>query len=78
MNIFVFLSPKPLIVSGTKVSLLNYQCVVCTATSLTGLLAFFLTDQLQLGLMVSSPSLILSTLVYLRALLSRLFYSSSS
>ena len=59
--------------SGTKVSLLNYQYLVCTTTSLNGLLAFFLTDQLQLGTMVSPPNLILSTLVYLRAVLFILF-----
>ena len=58
--------------------LANYQYLVCTATSLNGLLAFFLTDQLQLGSMASSLNLILSTLVYLRSLLSRLFYSLSS
>ena len=61
-----------------KVSFLNYQCLVSTTTSLNGLLAFFLTDQLQLGSMASSLNLTLSTMVYLRGLLSCLFYSSSS
>ena len=40
--------------------------------------SFFLTDHLQLGSTASSLDLILSTLVYLRALLSCLFYSFSS
>ena len=77
MESFPLISPKPLIMFGTKFSLLNYQSLVCTTTSLNGLLAFFLTGELQVGLMASSPNLILSTLVYFRALLSCLFYSSS-
>ena len=47
--------------------------MVSTTLSLNGLLASYLTGQLQLGLMVSSISLILSALVYLRALLSLVF-----
>ena len=70
--------PSPLIASGTKVFLLNCQFLVFTTPSLNGFLAFYLIGQLQLGSMATSLNLILSTQVYLRALLSLLFCSSSS
>jgi len=47
-------------------------------TSLNGFLNFYLIGQLQLGSMATSLNLILSTQVYLRALLSLLFCSSYS
>ena len=58
--------------------LLNYLCSVFTTPSLHGWLAFYMIHQLQLGLMASSLSLILSIQVYLKALLPFLFYSPSS
>ena len=75
---FLLISPKLLIVFRTKVSLLTYQCLVCTTISLNKFLAVFLTDQLHVGLMASSLNVIVSTLAYLVTLSSRLFYSSSS
>ena len=60
-----------------KVFLLNCQCLVFTTSSLSGFLAFYLIGQLQLGSMATSLILILSTQVYLKALLSLLFCSSS-
>ena len=62
----------------SKAFLLNCQCLVFTTPSLNGFLVFYLISQLQLGSLATSLISIASTQVYLRALLSLLFCSSSS
>ena len=52
LSLLIF--PRPLIASGTKVFLLNCQCLVFITPSLHGYLAFYLIGQWHLGSLYTS------------------------